>query len=102
MPIERNSEALRQPILRRGANLLTRAVELADNAQRWPRNRAGHLGVRTQLRILAMRFHQAIGPVIRARNLAAIRRGGERGRAAVLSCFLAGSRANRLSWRFTW
>lgn len=36
---------------------------------------------------------QATSPVIRARNQAVIRIGGEQGRAAVLSCFLASCRA---------
>lgn len=37
--------------------------------------------------------HQATSPVIRARNQAMIRTGGEQGRAAALRCFSTGSRA---------
>lgn len=52
-----------------------------------------------------MVIQQATSPVIRARNQATIREGatemsrsdGEQGRAAVLSCFEAGSRACGLS-----
>jgi hypothetical protein len=43
-------------------------------------------------------FHQAMSPVIRARNQATIRIGGEQGRAAVQSCLLAGITAPGLSW----
>jgi hypothetical protein len=43
-------------------------------------------------------FQQAKSPVIRARNQAMIRTGGERGRAAVLSCFEPGATARGLFW----
>jgi hypothetical protein len=42
---------------------------------------------------------QAPGRGIRARNQAMIRVGGEQGRAAVLSCLLAGITARGLSWK---
>ncbi len=45
-----------------------------------------------------MVLYQAPSPVIRARNQALIRIGGEQGRAAALRCFSAGSRARGLSW----
>ena len=43
------------------------------------------------------RSHQAAGPVIRVRNQATIRVGGEQGRTAVSDSFVTGSRACGLS-----
>jgi hypothetical protein len=45
-------------------------------------------------------LRQAMSRGIRARTRAAIRIGGEQGRAAVFGCFLAGITARGLSWRF--
>ena len=45
-------------------------------------------------------FNQAVSRGIRARNQAMIGEARERGREAVLDCFLAGDRARGLSWRF--
>jgi len=75
--------------------MLTTGVRQADNSPWWQDR---HQGLETLLRILTMIFHQAVSPVIRAPSQAVIRTGGEQGRAAVRSCFLAGSRAYGLSW----